>query len=107
MGNRDGLAEQMELVGQVFEIEGMQELLSKFEKGMSMVKFNAITIQVSALLLKKNRQLADRIIAAGEGKTPEEVDAMEDGEYAGVLKNVILRDVLGFFGSSPRSDGKK
>ena len=107
MGNRDGLAEQMELVGQVFEIEGMQELLAKFEKGMSMVKFNAITIQVSALLLKENRKLADKIIAAGEGKTLEEVDAMEDGEYAGILKNVILRDVLGFFGSSPRSGGKK
>lgn len=107
MNNRAELAERMELVGQVFEIDGMQELLTKFEKGMSMVKFNAITIQVSSLLLKENKVLADRIIAAGEGRTPEEVDAMDDGEYAATLKNVILRDVLGFFGSSPRTDGLK
>lgn len=107
MNNRGDLAERMELVGQVFEIEGMQELLTKYEKGISMVKFNAVTIQVSALLLKKNKVLADRIMVAGTGKTQEEVDEMDDGTYAAVLKDAILRDVLGFFGSSPRSDGQK
>lgn len=107
MNARTDLAERMELVGQVFEIDGMQELLTKYEKGISMVKFNAVTIQVTALLLKQNKDLADRIMVAGTGRTQEEVDELDDGSYAAVLKDVILRDVLGFFGSSPRADGQK
>ena len=68
---RADLAEKMEIIGQIFEIDGMSELLKKFEpevdekgerKPTNIVKFNAVVIQVSALLLKHNKPIADRII---------------------------------------------
>lgn len=104
---RNTLAEKMEIIGQVFEIDGMNDLLNKYEKGMSIVKFNAVTIQVSGLLLKNNKELADKIIAMGTEKSDEQVQKMDDAEYAMELRNSITRDVMGFFASSPRSDGKK
>ena len=104
---RNELAEKMEMVGQIFEIDGMSDLLGKFEKGMSGVKFSAITIQVSSLLLKANKDLADKLIAMHSSESIEKVQDMDDGEYAATLKNAILNDVMGFFASSPRSGGKK
>ena len=39
---------------------------------------------------------------------PEEaVQKMEDGDYASALRDAIVTDVMGFFGSSPRTDGKQ
>lgn len=107
MNDRNMLAEKMELVGQVLEIDGMVDLLLKFDKGMNTVKFNAVVIQISALLLKENKALADRILAMGPDMDDEKVQALEDAEYAAALRNAILVDVMGFFASSPRSDGKK
>ena len=108
MGNtRNDLAEKMELVGQVFEIDGMAGLLSKFDKGMNTVKFNAVVIQISALLLKNNKDLADRIIAASGNIEDKDVQKMDDGQYAQALRDTIIKDIMGFFASSPRSDGKK
>ena len=104
---RTDLAEKMEVIGQVFEIDGMSELLSKFEKGMSPVKFSAVVIQVSGLLLKENKGVADRIIAMSKEISLDEVQERDDGEYGNALKNAIITDVLGFFGSSQRSDGKQ
>lgn len=104
---RNDLAEKMEIIGQVFEIDGMSVLLSKFEKGMSTVKFSAVVIQVSGLLLKENKGVADRIIAMNRGISVDDVQALEDGEYAEALRDAIITDVMGFFGSSPRSDGKQ
>lgn len=103
---RTDLAEKMEIVGQVFEIDGMSELLSKFEKGMNTVKFSAVVIQVSGLLLKENKKVADRIIAMHMEIPEEAVQKLEDGEYATALRDAIITDVMGFFGSSQRSDGK-
>lgn len=103
---RNDLAEKMEIVGQVFEIDGMSELLGKFEKGMSPVKFSAVVIQVSGLLLRENKAVADRIIGMNLNIKNDEVQKMEDGDYAQALRNAILTDVMGFFGSSPRTDGK-
>lgn len=107
MNNRNDLAERMELVGELFEIDGMEELVKKYEKGMKIVKFNAVTIQISSLLLRENKRLADRIIALGEGITQEEVDELDDATYANKLKTLIVTDVMGFFASSPSSDGGK
>ena len=104
---RVDLAEKMEVIGQIFEIDGMTELLVKFEKGMPQVKFNAVLIQVSSLLLKKNKEVADKIISMNLGIDDEEVQSMEDSEYATALRNTILTDIMGFFASSPHSDGKK
>lgn len=105
--DRNELAEKIEIVGRVFEIDGMSELLNKFEKGMNQVKFNAVVIQVSGLLLKSDRDLSDRIIAMNLGISDKEVQEMEDGRYAASLRNAILTDVMGFFASSPASDGTK
>jgi len=104
---RNELAEKMEVIGQVFEIDGMSDLLSKYEAGMNMVKFNAVTIQVSALLLRENKALADRIIAMGREIGEEEVQALEDGAYAAALRDAIVRDVMGFFASSAPTAGQK
>ena len=104
---RNELAAKMEIVGQIFEIDGMTELLLKFEKGMNSVKFNAVVIQISALLLKSNKALADKILAMAPDMDDQKVQEMEDGEYAQALRNAILTDVMGFFASSPRSDGRK
>lgn len=104
---RNDLAEKMELVGQVFEIDGMSDLLGKFEKGMSTVKFSAVVIQVSGLLLRENKAAADRIIAMHMEIPLEAVQKLEDGEYAAALRDAIVTDVMGFFGSSPRTDGKQ
>ncbi len=104
---RADLAEKLEIIGQVFEIDGMSDLLGKFEKGMSTVKFSAVIIQVSGLLLKENKPVADRIIAMHSGIPEEAVQKMEDGDYASALRDAIVTDVMGFFGSSPRTDGKQ
>lgn len=107
MRDRNELAEKMELIGQIFEIDGMSELLGKYEKGMTPVKFNAVTIQISALLLKGNRVLADKILALTDGMDDAKVQEMSDAEYASALRNAIITDILGFFASSPHSGGKK
>ena len=104
---RIDLAEKMEIIGQIFEIDGMSELLSKFDKNMNNVKFSAIVIQVSGLLLKNNKPVADKIIAMSREISDEEVQKLEDSEYATALRDAIITDVMGFFASSPRSGGKK
>ena len=105
--DRNILAEKMEVVGQVFEIDGMSDLLNKYKPGMSTVQFNAVTIQVSGLLLKANKELSDKVIAMAMEQTDEQVQAMEDAEYALALRNAIITDIMGFFASSPRTDGEK
>ena len=104
---RTDLAEKMEIIGQVFEIDGMSNLLSKFDKGMNNVKFSAVTIQVSGLLLKENKHVADKIIAMNRNISDEEEQKLEDSQYATALRDAIITDVMGFFASSPPSDGKK
>lgn len=104
---RNQLAEKMEVVGRVFEIDGMSDLLAKFEKGMSQVKFNAVVIQVTSLLLKNDKDLSDSIIAMNLGIDDDAVQKMDDGQYAASLKNAILTDVMGFFASSPPTGGEK
>lgn len=104
---RTDLAEKMEIIGQVFEIDGMSDLLNKFEKDMNQVKFSAVVIQVTGLLLKENKSVADKIIAMNRSISDKDVQEMEDAQYATALRDAILTDVMGFFASSPRSDGKK
>lgn len=107
MSNRMDLAEKLEIVGHVFEIDGMAELLSKFKDGMNMVQFNSVTIQICAALLKADKDLADRIVLMAPDMDEEKVQELDDSEYAATLKDVIVRDVMGFFASSPRTAGKK
>ena len=104
---RTELAEKMEVIGRIFEIDGMSELLAKYQAGMSTVKFNAVTIQVSALLLKDSRDLADKIIAMSREEDDEKVQELDDAEYATALRNALITDVMGFFASSAPSDGRK
>ena len=104
---RNELAEKLELIGGVFEIDGMTELLEKLEPGMKPVKFSAVVIQIESLLLKGSKKTADGIVAMHLGTGIEKVEEMDDAEYARVLKDAIISDVMGFFGSSQRSDGKK
>ena len=105
--NRNELAEKLEIIGGMFEIDGMNELLGKFEAGMNTVKFNAVIIQIESLLMRENQQLADKIILIKKGISEEELDKLDDAEYANALKESILTDVMGFFASSPRTAGKK
>ena len=105
--NRADLAEKMEIIGQVFEIDGMSDLLNKYDPGMNSIKFNAVTVQVSGLLLQRKRDLADKIVAMHTEKTDAQVQEMDDAQYALELRNAIITDVMGFFVSSPRSDGQK
>ena len=104
---RNELAEKLELVGSLFEIDGMSDLLSKFEKDMGVLKFNAVVIHIESLLMKNAPEIADRMIAMKIGITQEDVEKMDDAEYSNALKETIISDALGFFASSPRSDGKK
>lgn len=103
---RNNLAEKMEIIGRVFEIDGMNEMLEKFDKGMSNVKFSAVCIQVSGLLLKADKALADQIVTMHVG-AEKDVQKMSDGEYAGALRDAIVTDVLGFFAPSPPTGGRK
>ena len=107
MNNRNELAMKLELVGEMFEIDGMNDLLAKFDAGMNTVKFNAVVIQIESLLMQGNQGVADKIIMMNKGIGEEEVAALDDAEYANALKDAILTDVIGFFASSPRSAGKK
>ena len=116
MANRNELAGKLELIGSMFEIEGMNDLLKKFtpetdEKGntkpFSAIKFNAIVIQIESLLMKNNQAVADKIIAMNRGISEEEVEKLNDADYANALKTAIVTDVIGFFASSPSTDGKK
>ena len=116
MGNRNELAEKLELVGSMFEIDGMSDLLRKFDteedakgnkKPLNPVKFSSVIIQIEGLLMKSNQDVADRIIAMSRGISVEEVGELGDAEYANALKSAIITDVMGFFASSPSSDGGK
>lgn len=103
---RADLAEKLEIIGQIFEIDGMAELLGKFEKDMSPVKFSAVMIQVAGLLFKENKNVADKIVGMNRGISDKDVQAMDDGAYATALRDAIATDVMGFFAQSPNSDGK-
>lgn len=104
---RNELAEKLELIGGMFEIDGMSDLLEKLTPGMNPVKFSAVIIQVESLLMKNNKAAADGIVAMSKKIKIEEVEEMNDAEYASALKDAIITDVMGFFASSPRSGGKK
>ena len=104
---RNALAQKLELIGSMFEIDGMQDLLSKFSEKMDTVKFSAVLFQIEGKLLDGNQATADKLIAANMGISEEEIGKMDDGKYAGALKNAILTDVMGFFASSPRQAGQK
>lgn len=97
MSMRNELAEKLELIGQIFEIDGMSDLCNKFEAGMNPVKFNAVVIQVAGLLTKNNEKLADKIVGMHLGIDGKEVAKLEDGEYGKALKGAIVSDVIGFF----------
>lgn len=107
MTERNELAEKLELIGRMLEIDGMTELLGKFQPGMSNVAANAAVIRIESLLMKKDQDLSDKLIAASLNMKPEEIAKMDDAEYANALKIAVTRDALGFFASSPRTDGKK
>ena len=104
---RNKLALQLELVGEMLEIDGMNELFEKFQAGISTVKFNAVVIQTGALLMKERPDTADKLIAMARDITTEEVEKLDDGEYGNALKQAITQEVIGFFASSQRTDGKK
>ncbi len=104
---RNELAEKLELIGSIFEIDGMDKLVNKFEKGISIIKYNAITIQIESLLLKKNPEVAEQLVAAHLDKTVDEIKELSDAEYAVSLRDAITTDVIGFFASSPHTDGQK
>ena len=104
---RNELAGKLELIGKLFEIDGMSDLMEKFEAGMGNLKFSAIVIQVESLLMKENQDVADKLIAMNKGISEQDVEKMDDSEYANALRIAILEDVIGFFASSPRSAGKK
>lgn len=113
---RSDLAEKLEVIGQLFEIKGMKELLAKFdpevdEKGnkkpVDPVKFSAIVIQVAGLMLRENQYACDKILCMSMNIKQEEVDKLDDAEYSNALKNAIIKDVIGFFGSSPSTAVRK
>lgn len=114
--SRADLAEKMEIIGRIFEIDGMTDLLKKFEptedkdgkkKPIGTVRFNAVVIQISALLLKNDKDLSDKVIAMSLEEPEEKIQELDDGEYAQALRNAIIRDVMGFFASSQPSGGRK
>lgn len=104
---RNELAEKLELIGSIFEIDGMDKLVNKFTKGISIIKYNAITIQIESLLLKENPEVAEQLVANHLGKTVEETKELDDADYAVALRDAITTDVIGFFASSPHTDGQK
>lgn len=104
---RKDLAEKLELIGSIFEIDGMDKLVNKFEKGISIIKYNAITIQIESLLLKENPKVAEQLVAAHLEKTVDEIKDLSDAEFAVALRDAITTDVIGFFASSPHTDGQK
>jgi len=104
---RENLAEQLEMIGELFEIEDLVPLFVKFDKEMSVVRFNAVVIQISGVLLAKNRALADKLVAFRRGVTLDEVAEMSDAEYSIALRDAITKDAIGFFGSSQPSAGEK
>lgn len=114
--SRNELAEKLEVIGRIFEIDGMPELLKKFDSKqdehgkkipINPVKFNAVIIQVSALLLKTDKSLADKLIGMSTNEKDEEIQKLDDGAYAAALRAAITTDVLGFFVLSQHSDGRK
>lgn len=105
--NRSNLAEKLEAIGSVFEIDGMTDLLVKFDKDMGNVKFSAVVFQIAALLVQKNQKAADKIIGMNLGIDEKGVAELDDSRYADALKNAIVTDVMGFFASSPPTDDQK
>ena len=105
---RNELADKLGLVGEMLEIEGMSDLFDKFNtKGLTMIQMNAIIIQIGSLTMKKNPDAADKLIAMNRKIPVEDVEKIDDGEYGKALRKAISEEVLGFLGSSPRTENKK
>ena len=104
---RTELANKLELVGEMLEIQGMNELFNEFQEGITTVQYDAIVIQIGALLMKEKPTTADKLISINTGKTLDEVDTLDDGEYGKALRNSITAEVIGFFASSGNSGNKK
>lgn len=94
---RNKLAEQLELVGDILAVDGVAEVLAKLKPDDKIAKVNAYVIQISAKILHDAQDLADKLVANKKGVDVETLAAMEDKEYAKVLRECIMRDVLGFF----------
>lgn len=97
MNERTGLAEKLELIGSLFEIDGVEEQLGKLKAGMSIFAINAITTRVESILLKADKELADRLVAAYRQIDLEQVNEYSDKDYTITLREAILTEVIGFF----------
>ena len=105
--NRKDLAEQLEIIGEMLEIDGVSDLLAKFRPGMNTLHINAITLQICSLLLSKRKATADKLVAMHKGCTIEEANEMDDAAFSIALRDAVLGDALCFFGSSPATGGRK
>lgn len=97
MSNRADIADQLELIGDVMEIEEIVDVLGKFEKGDGIYKVNARVMKIEGILLRNNKTAADKLVAMANDKSIDEVDAMNDKDYTKALRDAILTEVLGFF----------
>lgn len=107
MANRQDLAEKLEVIGSVFLIDGMDELIDMIGPGASNIKINSIIVRIEAKLMKADKTLADKLISICRGISIEEVEQMDDADYSVAMKQVIEKDVFGFFASSRTLAGKK
>lgn len=105
--NRENLAEKLEIIGEMLEIDGVSDLLARFKPGMNTLQINAITLQICAILLKNRSGVADKLIIGHCGCTVEEAEEMDDAAYSIALRDAVLGDALCFFGSSPAMGGRK
>ena len=95
---RENLAEQLEMIGELFEIEQITPLLMRYKNGMSGQQFNALTLQVCSVVMKQNKGLCDRLIAKNKNIDLDAVQELDDAEYSLAMREAITKDVLGFFG---------
>ncbi len=95
---RDKLAKQLEVIGNILENERVVEQIGGVNEKMTIAQQNARIIKILSILIEDNKADADTLLCISTGKELEEIKALPDKKYATLLRRAILNEVLNFFG---------
>lgn len=96
--DRERLPKQLEVISKILQNENVTDLIGTFKPGMNTAQMNAIIIGILAEMIKANKEEMDALAELHSGKSREEVEKLTDKEYATILREAIVSEVLGFFG---------
>lgn len=96
--SRDILPEQLEIISKILDDKDVVKEVQGMREGMSIPEINAVVIKILSITIKRYPDTMDQLAILHSGKTKEEIDKLPNGKYSAILREAIVKDVLGFFG---------